>query len=531
MTKHMIKKVVAGLIIAGIGVFSPIGAVIDENGCSIQMKIVQAEALAKVENTYEADGLRMSVPKKYKDSLLVSDAPNATKGMLFSVSEKASVEACKKAGQSDDGAGWLFGIGKVGEAKLHQLLCGDMSGAEIFAKDNMGNHYVYYHPTDVRYYRETTEQMTKDQDKWTQLNEWAWKSVREQFVKDNPGLIEEAFDNSTVAIYLYQILYNNRQNYTISTVQHGPLAPRGIDPSPYVRRLLDGATYEMVDSKDSPDGEYVVLGFPNESTRLDFFLQKGKENYVRCVVNDEGSILYRATFSDGKTRASEVMQEWYAALAADRGYLSIDYKPSPDWVKALPEAKTSKQMFVVAGVSTTTAWVSMHEKSWLGNWQQIMTTPAFIGAKGLGKEREGDGKTPVGTFKFNAAFGIAADPGCAIPYRQVDENFYWSGDGRPGMKYNELVDIRELPNLDKNSSEHLIEYNPHYTYCLNIGYNATCIPGKGSALFLHCFGPYKPYTGGCVAIPENKMRFVMRNVQPDCVVIINSMDNLGAAFS
>ncbi|MBE6098015.1 MAG: hypothetical protein E7198_09505 [Schwartzia succinivorans] len=199
---------------------------------------------------------------------------------------------------------------------------------------------------------------------------------------------------------------------------------------------------------------------------------------------------------------------------------------SPDWVAKLPQAAAAKQLFVVAGVGKTTAYVSFHEKSADGSWKQIMTTPGFIGKEGIGKEREGDGKTPVGTFKFDAAFGIAPDPGCAIPYLQVDDNCYWSGDERPGMHYNKMVDIRRVPGLDKENSEHIADYTVHYVYCLNIDFNAACVPGKGSAVFLHCLGPQKPYTGGCVAIPEDKMKLVMQRVKPDCVVVIDSIKKI-----
>ena len=149
---------------------------------------------------------------------------------------------------------------------------------------------------------------------------------------------------------------------------------------------------------------------------------------------------------------------WAVLVLAAFGIASAaERETSPDWVQNLPQAKTAKQLFVVAGVGKTTAWVSMHERDTDGNWRMLMTTPGFIGREGLGKTKEGDGKTPVGTFRFNAAFGIAKDPGCAIPYTQVDENIYWSGDGRPGMKYNEMVDIRELSGLDTNASEHIAD--------------------------------------------------------------------------
>ena len=202
---------------------------------------------------------------------------------------------------------------------------------------------------------------------------------------------------------------------------------------------------------------------------------------------------------------------------------------SPEWVQTLPAAKQAAQLLVVAGVGETTAWVSLHEKDDRGTWQQVMTTPGYIGKRGLGKVKEGDAKTPVGTFHFTKAFGIAPDPGSVIPYTQVDKNMYWSGDVRPGMKYNEMVDIRKYPRLNKAASEHIIDYTVHYVYCLNISYNEAGIPGKGSAIFLHCMGPNKPYTGGCVAIPQDKMRLVLQTVRPDCVVVIDSLKNLSPA--
>ena len=36
-----------------------------------------------------------------------------------------------------------------------------------------------------------------------------------------------------------------------------------------------------------------------------------------------------------------------------------------------------------------------------GAWKQIMTTPGYIGKKGMDKEKEGDAKTPTGTYHFN----------------------------------------------------------------------------------------------------------------------------------
>lgn len=204
--------------------------------------------------------------------------------------------------------------------------------------------------------------------------------------------------------------------------------------------------------------------------------------------------------------------------------------PSPDWVAKLDAAEDADQLFVVAQVGETTAYVSMHEKDADGNWKEILTTPGFIGKSGLGKTKEGDAKTPVGVYHFNYAFGIADDPGCVFPYQKVTEDDYWSGDQRDGYHYNEMVSIKDLPDLDTDESEHIVEYPYHYQYCMNISWNEKGEKGKGSAIFLHCLGPYKPYTGGCVAIPQDKVITAMQNVKKDCVVVIDTLKNIAPDY-
>ena len=225
-----------------------------------------------------------------------------------------------------------------------------------------------------------------------------------------------------------------------------------------------------------------------------------------------------------------------AAESIDALHANIQHvTDSPAWVVKLPAAQDESvtQLFVVAGLGMdkTTATISMHQRDEAGNWKQILTTPGFVGLNGLCQDadhREGCAQTPIGVYHFNKAFGIAADPGCAIPYIQVDDNTYWSGD--PARQYNQMVDIREVPELVMDDSEHIVDYEYQYQYCLNISFNEEGTPGRGSAIFLHCFGPLKPYTGGCVAIPENLMKQVMQTVREDCVVVIDTLENLGGSF-
>lgn len=269
---------------------------------------------------YENDGLRLLIPAEY-DALVLTETPqNDAYGVLFSVSEKASVEAAEAAGWTTDGAGWLFSIARIDEARLRDLLCNtDLSGVEILAKDQDGMHYVCYLPTDVRYMRESTEAMYRDQEQWMTLTSWAGRGVRESFLAENPGLQPETRGSTELELHLARIEFMPGISYTVSTTQFGPLAPPdGFDASPWLRKLTDGVRYERLENEKAPDGEYVVLAFPEEDLRFDFFLMSGRENLVREVAGGRYELLYRAVFTDGDTLAGTVMQEWYDALAAER---------------------------------------------------------------------------------------------------------------------------------------------------------------------------------------------------------------------
>ncbi|MBQ9322042.1 MAG: hypothetical protein IJ239_06805 [Eubacterium sp.] len=174
---------------------------------------------------------------------------------------------------------------------------------------------------------------------------------------------------------------------------------------------------------------------------------------------------------------------------------------SPEWVTKLDAAKDAEQLIVVAGVDKTTAYVTMHEKDAEGTWKQLIATPGFIGLDGLGDANINDCYTPVGTFTIDKAFGIADDPGCQMEYTKVDDTYYWSGDPRDGMHFNELVSIKDLPDLDTENSEHITDFDYAYQYVLNMGYNSECEYEKGFAFFQHCFRRNRTYTGGCVGVP------------------------------
>lgn len=197
---------------------------------------------------------------------------------------------------------------------------------------------------------------------------------------------------------------------------------------------------------------------------------------------------------------------------------------SPKWISTLNAVRNASQIAIVSGTHGSNAVFSFHEKDSSGTWREIISCRAYIGKKGWGKTREGDMKTPRGVYTFTEAFGIREDPGCPMGYLQVDDSHYWNSDSNSDS-YNRMVSTHDYDDFNRKNSEHIIDYNTAYKYALNISYNIEGTPGKGSAIFLHCQAK-NHYTAGCVAIPEDKMRMVLQNVKPGCVVVMDLHKNI-----
>ena len=272
------------------------------------------------------------------------------------------------------------------------------------------------------------------------------------------------------------------------------------------------------------------------------------ETDIEVVVNgsevigtDTNIMTEITTASESQTETASVTETvassgTFEETSEETTTVSVDIEDlSPEWVRELPQAKdiNNTQLFIVAasGMDETSAKISLHERDENGNWIQILSADGCVGKKGMvyDEEREeGCLRTPIGEYRFNMAFGIAPDPGCRFEYIQVTDDLYWSSDMRDGMHYNEMISIKDCPDLDTKNSEHLIDYSKAYRYCLNISFNEECKIGKGSAIFLHCYGSNNSYTAGCVAVSEEDMVFIMNHVCPECVVIIDTADNLNA---
>ncbi len=198
-----------------------------------------------------------------------------------------------------------------------------------------------------------------------------------------------------------------------------------------------------------------------------------------------------------------------------------DSSKKHDWVESLSAARTEKQIMIVAATGSS-ATLSLHNRQADGNWSEVFTTKASIGKNGIGKSKEGDHKTPRGSYRFTMGFGLKQPGSVNLPYTQVDENCFWVDD--PSSKYyNQFVSLRNVEK-DWNSAESLAGSGKSYNYALAINYNEACVPGKGSAIFLHCL----PTGGaGCIAVSEDAMVRLLKETSPGCLLLIDYASELG----
>lgn len=151
-------------------------------------------------------------------------------------------------------------------------------------------------------------------------------------------------------------------------------------------------------------------------------------------------------------------------------------------------------------------------------------TNAYIGRNGVtNQKQEGDGKTPIGEFELGILLGThpSVTNKNGLKYKQITEYMYWVDDPK-SRYYNQLVKMSEVKK-DWNSAEHLIDYPIQYEYLVEIKTNPNNIPGKGSAIFLHCSNN-KP-TAGCIAVDKETMKKLIENINEDTKIEIRSYSN------
>jgi L,D-peptidoglycan transpeptidase YkuD (ErfK/YbiS/YcfS/YnhG family) len=185
-------------------------------------------------------------------------------------------------------------------------------------------------------------------------------------------------------------------------------------------------------------------------------------------------------------------------------------------------SKYSSQIVTVVSKGGSYGELVFWEKDTSDNWILVDKVSARLGQNGMkaaSQVYEMDKCTPTGIYSLTEGFGINADPGSGIRYRQLDGTEYWVDDEE--SEFYNTMQFGE-PNGRWLSAEKLIDFQGYYNYAIVIDYNRwPVVPGKSSAIFLHC--DTGSYTYGCVAIPQQNIINLLTRLDPekDPVIIMD----------
>ncbi|MDY3301615.1 MAG: hypothetical protein SOX30_03860 [Lachnospiraceae bacterium] len=258
-------------------------------------------------------------------------------------------------------------------------------------------------------------------------------------------------------------------------------------------------------------------------------------------------------------------------------------------VSSLSAARKYSQLIIVS-CDGGEAQISMYENSGdSSTWNQILSSPGYIGSDGVGQASEDSCHTPQGIYGFTMAFGNLPDPGSAIPYTQTDANSYWVDDP-DSLFYNRFVYVTDASTTADNSgvSTSSVVVTSASTTANNSGESTSSVvvtkastpsaettvtpdvlvndpnylSGRillspsirwNSAENLHDAGYAYNYalaldvnsnctpgagsafflhcninkpTQGCITVPEAVMRDILINIKPDCHIIIDTAERL-----
>ncbi len=142
-----------------------------------------------------------------------------------------------------------------------------------------------------------------------------------------------------------------------------------------------------------------------------------------------------------------------------------------------------------------------------------------IGKKGsTWKKKEGDKKTPKGTFKMENLYfrrDRKEKPITLLKCVEIKKNMGWCDDVHFPKKYNKLIKIKKNIKHEK-----LKRKDYKYDLLIPIKYNfKKPTTGLGSCIFIHLTKDYKP-TAGCIALKEKDFLIMLKLIKKNSKIKI-----------
>jgi L,D-peptidoglycan transpeptidase YkuD (ErfK/YbiS/YcfS/YnhG family) len=145
--------------------------------------------------------------------------------------------------------------------------------------------------------------------------------------------------------------------------------------------------------------------------------------------------------------------------------------------------------------------------------------PCALGRTGhRARKREGDGATPMGTWRVREAFyraDLVRHPRTVLAMRALHPDDGWC-DAPADRNYNRLV-----RHPYAASAERLWRTDGLYDLVILIGYNDwPRVRERGSAIFIHVARPGYAPTEGCIALSRPHLLRLLERIGPNAVVRI-----------
>lgn len=143
-----------------------------------------------------------------------------------------------------------------------------------------------------------------------------------------------------------------------------------------------------------------------------------------------------------------------------------------------------------------------------GNWKKVGSPiEVTLGMNGMtNQKKEGDGKSPAGTFFLGTVFGNTEHAQYAkkMPFLLITDDLECVDDPA-SSHYNQFV-TAATENRDWNSSEKMKEIGDVYDLGFVVKHNMDPVqPGLGSAIFFHIWKDRDTGTAGCTAMAREDL--------------------------
>ena len=192
--------------------------------------------------------------------------------------------------------------------------------------------------------------------------------------------------------------------------------------------------------------------------------------------------------------------------------------PCPsDVANDLRPQPAGSQLITVESATARTTYATL--RTWRRDgrcWRAVHGPyPARVGRNGVRRNRrEGDGTTPVGTFRIGPVmYGNEPNPGVKFRYVRLRCGDWWVEDPRsPAYNTFQRVGCGRRPPFRVTTGD-MSEERRAFAYLAVVEFNMRpVVPGRGSGIFLHAQtgGP----TNGCISLGRADLVRVLRWLSP-----------------